>query len=73
MVRVRRLRAPVAVNTLALPATRWPARAPTQPSLAQCVTLAVLMHVLVVLVFGTVQGGGSPDGDRTGGPLTETR
>ena len=39
------------------------------PSLRQCVTLALLIHVLVVLVFGNAPGGSAPRGEGVWGAL----
>ena len=48
----------------------WPlrGRAPS-PLLRQCLTLAVLLHILVVLVFGNTEGGSARPGAGVWGAL----
>ena len=47
----------------------WPLRPGARPSLAQCVTLALLIHILVVLVFGSAPGGSARPGEGVWGTL----
>ena len=58
------------VTTPSSPAPRrWPP-APQKPvPIEQCVVLAILLHVLLVLVFGTTQGGSARRGEGVWGPI----
>ena len=47
----------------------WPLRPGARPSLAQCVTLALLIHILVVVVFGSAPGGSAQPGEGVWGTL----
>ena len=48
----------------------WPPAPRGQLSFARCVMLALLIHVLLVLVFGSAPGGNSPRGGGVQGPLS---
>ena len=51
------------MSPAALPgSTPWPGRPGAPSTLRQCLTLAVLLHVLVVLVFGNTEGGSAAPG-----------
>ena len=49
--------------------TPWPGRPGAPSTLRLCITLAVLLHVLVVLVFGNTEGGSAPPGQGVWGAL----
>ena len=48
---------------------QWPNFARPRPSMAQCLTLALLIHVLLVLVFGNTPGGSARPGEGVWGAL----
>ena len=51
------------MSPAALPgSTPWPGRPGAPSTLRQCFILAVLLHVLVVLVFGNTEGGSAAPG-----------
>jgi hypothetical protein len=52
--------------------SRWPRPGRRPPSLAQCLLLAVLLHLLLVLLIGTVPGGGAADSASRWGDLRVT-
>ena len=58
------------MSPAALPgSTPWPGRPGAPSTLWQCITLAVLLHVLVVLVFGNTEGGSAAPGQGVWGAL----
>ncbi|WP_228027320.1 hypothetical protein, partial [Pseudaquabacterium pictum] len=58
------------MHTAATPGPRpWPALAGAPSTLRQCITLAVLLHVLAVLVFGNTEGGSAQPGQGVWGAL----
>lgn len=58
---------PVPPTTLA-----WPPKLLHPPHMSQCVSLAVLLHILLVLVFGTAPGGTARPGEGVWGALNVT-
>ena len=62
-----------AVNLLAHPRlAAWPRNSREAPSLAQCLTLAALLHLLAVLMVGTAPGALSTRGEGLWGSLSVT-
>ena len=50
----------------------WPAAAPPPATLAQCVVLALLLHVLTVLLLGSAPGGTARRGEGVWGAINIT-
>ncbi|MCZ8072793.1 MAG: hypothetical protein O9341_01555, partial [Paucibacter sp.] len=50
----------------------WLERRPPPTRMQQCLTLALLLHVLLVLVFGNTQGGTAREGEGVWGRINVT-
>ncbi len=57
---------------LSQPPALWPPRGPQPPTLAQCLVLALLLHVLAVLLIGTVPNGTAQPGAGVWGAINVT-
>ena len=53
-------------------AAPWPAAPHQAPGLAQCIVLAALLHILLVLIFGSAPGGSAQRGEGSWGRLNVT-
>jgi len=54
------------------PGSAWPLRQLPPTRMQQCLTLALLLHVLLVLVFGNTQGGTAREGEGVWGRINVT-